>query len=136
MVMSQTNVSKGGMITATVLALFIGVYACASSLMNCTPLPTQPAPAMQFLTWKYKILFVEAPAKARTGADALAVASIPLDEGQLDALGKEGWELVTSYIEDETSFPNLGDTKYVTGLQPNVRPRRATLVFKHAVVSP
>jgi hypothetical protein len=52
------------------------------------------------------------------------------NEIELYKLGSEGWVLVISYLELETAYPNLGDYKYVTGLQPNIRPQRAILVFK------
>lgn len=48
----------------------------------------------------------------------------------LNKLGSEGWLLVISYLELETAYPNFGDYKYVTGLQPNIRPQRAILLFK------
>ena len=42
----------------------------------------------------------------------------------------EGWELVACYDSIETVFPNFGDDKYVTGLQPNVRTSTVFFVFK------
>jgi hypothetical protein len=51
-------------------------------------------------------------------------------EIELNKLGSEGWVLVISYLELETAYPNFGDYKCVTGLQPNIRPQRAILVFK------
>jgi hypothetical protein len=48
----------------------------------------------------------------------------------LNKLGSEGWLLVISYLELETAYPNFEDYKYVTGLQPNIRPQRAILLFK------
>jgi len=51
-------------------------------------------------------------------------------EIELNKLGSEGWELVTSYFELETAYPNFEDYKYVTGVQPNIKPQRAIIVFK------
>jgi hypothetical protein len=41
--------------------------------------------------------------------------------------------IVGSYLEIETAYPNFGDSKYVTGLQPNVRPQRLVLVLRHRI---
>jgi len=37
---------------------------------------------------------------------------------------------VDTVTEIETVHPNFGDEQYVTGLQPNVRQRSVTLIFK------
>jgi len=42
-------------------------------------------------------------------------------------------ELVDSYLEMETVHPNFGDSRYVTGLQPNVRPQRLVLIFERPI---
>jgi hypothetical protein len=41
--------------------------------------------------------------------------------------------LATSYLEMETSHPNFGNDTYVTGLQANIRPQRAILIFKRVI---
>lgn len=56
--------------------------------------------------------------------------SVTPSQDELSKLGAEGWELVGSYLEMETAFPNFGNAGYVTGLQPNVRPQRAVLIFR------
>jgi outer membrane PBP1 activator LpoA protein len=66
----------------------------------------------------------------RTGSGALKYASVQVDEKQLQVMGADGWELVNAFLEMETAFPNFGSSEYVTGLQPNVRPQRAVLLFK------
>ena len=50
--------------------------------------------------------------------------------GQLNSLGQEGWELVTSYTEVETVHPNFGNAEYVTGLQPKTRTAVVNFVYK------
>jgi hypothetical protein len=80
--------------------------------------------------YEYKVLEFMSTTNDRTGAGASDFASIQVSESQLATLGAEGWELVDSLLEVETAFPNFGNSQYVTGLQPNVRPQRAVLLFK------
>lgn len=56
----------------------------------------------------------------------------PTDE--LNALGKEGWELVATYTSVSTAFPNFGNHEYVTGLQSNTRTHKVCFVFKRPLV--
>ncbi|WP_081851765.1 cytochrome c [Deinococcus sp. RL] len=58
-----------------------------------------------------------------------------IDESALTAMGKAGWELVGVVPESETVYPNFGNSGYVTGLQPNIRPASVTLLFKRLVTS-
>lgn len=57
-----------------------------------------------------------------------------VDVDRLNALGSDGWELVGTYSELETKFPNYGDDKYVTGIQSNVRTASIYLIFKRPLV--
>lgn len=76
--------------------------------------------------WEYKVLTVPAP-----DADPKANASVPVTEAALNPLGAQGWELVGSYEEENTVFPNFSaDTKIVTGIESNVRPSQVVLLFK------
>ncbi len=68
---------------------------------------------------------------ARQGEEALKASLLQVDEKELSKLGAQGWELVDSYLELETAYPNFGDAKYVTGLQPNVRPQRLVVILRH-----
>lgn len=81
-------------------------------------------------TWEYKVVSFMGEGHDRTGKEAGKFASVTPSEDELNALGTEGWELVGSYLEVETAWVNFGNDSYVTGLQPNVRPQRAVLVFK------
>jgi hypothetical protein len=83
--------------------------------------------------YEYKVLSLLAESNERTGSGALKYASVNVDQAQLQTLTGEGWELVDSFLEMETAFPNFGNSEYVTGLQPNVRPQRAVLLFKRPV---
>ena len=83
--------------------------------------------------YEYKVVAIPSQGHERKGSAALAVASIDPSEAELTSLGSAGWELAGSYLEIETAYPNFGDDKYVTGLQPNIRPQRLVLVFRRRV---
>jgi len=55
---------------------------------------------------------------------------VNVDVNQLTSLGSQGWELVSSYLEMETSYVNFGKNEYVTGIQPNIRPQSVICIFK------
>lgn len=83
--------------------------------------------------WEYKVLSVSNEGYSLSAADAALPTTVSPTESELNKLGLDGWELVTSYLEIETAHPNFGDDKYVTGLQPNIRPQRAVLIFKRTL---
>jgi hypothetical protein len=85
----------------------------------------KPAPK-----WEYKTVTFLTAGNERKGTEAFNYSSIKLDQEELAALGSGSWELVSDYLEMETAFPNFGDTQYVTGLQPNIRPQSLVLIFK------
>jgi hypothetical protein len=69
------------------------------------------------------------------GKDAEVMAKYgPLVYGDqtsmLNKMGQEGWELVNTYTEIATAFPNFGNSEYVTGLRENVRTSVINFVFK------
>jgi hypothetical protein len=80
--------------------------------------------------WEYKVVPIAKDAKTFGELKANLPTTVTPSDSTLNALGLEGWELVTSYLENETTHPNFGDSQYVTGLQPNIRPQRAILIFK------
>jgi len=59
--------------------------------------------------------------------------NVNFSDDDLTLLGKEGWELVDTILEMETTHPNYGNTEYVSGLQPNIRPQRAVLLFRRPI---
>ncbi|MFM8392073.1 MAG: hypothetical protein ACKN9H_06330, partial [Methylophilaceae bacterium] len=94
--------------------------------------------------WEYKVIYydaqkIESDAKNYVGGtddfkNSVSSTSVIPDEKSLNDFGKDGWEIATSYLEDETVYPNLlasGDG--VSGLQPNVRPQRLVVILKRPV---
>jgi hypothetical protein len=84
--------------------------------------------------WEYKLVHVTAEGHDRVGKGSLNFASVTPSTDELNKLGVQGWELATSYLELETAFPNFGNDKYVSGIQPNVRPQRLVLIFRRPVL--
>ena len=82
--------------------------------------------------YDYKVLAVAGDGYDRTKTGSQNAATVDIDEQALTKLGGEGWEVVSSYLEMETAYPNFGDEKYVTGMQPNIRPQRAVLILRRA----
>jgi hypothetical protein len=92
----------------------------------------------QFRRWEYMTLPInaEVPIKISSLGEnyaSLSYATIPVDKEKLNKLGKDGWELVSTFVEVETSHPNFGKEDYVTGIQPNVRPQRLVCIFKRPI---
>lgn len=80
--------------------------------------------------WEYKVVKISAENYSRTNYESKFATNVLPKDSILNSYGNEGWELTTSYLEVETAFPNFGDEKYVTGLQPNIRPQDLVLIFK------
>jgi len=81
------------------------------------------------IQWEYKVITVDSDL-SRTGSDAMSSFTVKVDDGTLNELGMANWELVGSYVEHNTSFPNFGNDEYVTGIRPNVRPSAVVFIFK------
>ncbi len=88
-----------------------------------------------FPKWEYRVVTL-APEQQRdrVDKDAFAFTTIKVDQELLARLGGEGWELTSAYLEPETAFPNFGRSDYVVGIQSNVRPQAAVLLFKRRVL--
>lgn len=88
--------------------------------------------------YAYKVISVQAQFNKggtesslnQKNASDLNSTSINLKDEELSLLGNEGWELVGTFLELETTHPNFGSSEYVTGLQPNIRPQKVVLLFK------
>jgi hypothetical protein len=77
--------------------------------------------------WEYKIVKI-AGTEGNSGDFAALSFSDPT--GKLNALGEDGWEVVSSYTEENTVHPNFGNAGYVTGIQPNTRTAVVNIVLK------
>jgi hypothetical protein len=81
--------------------------------------------------WEYKTVKVfTSEINERTGTSGMKTSSIDISDSTLNQYGEDGWELVNTYLEMETAFPNFGNGEYVTGLRENVRPQLLVLIFK------
>jgi hypothetical protein len=108
--------------------IFILTAFCALLLLLILILhfPLKPKP----IRWEYKIVKYFNQGYERTGSEAGKYSSVIVPENELNELGKQGWELVSTTLEMETSYPNFGSAEYVTGIQPNVRPQDIICIFK------
>jgi hypothetical protein len=91
--------------------------------------------------WEYKSLYFDAAKisssdKAYLSSDVTflnTVSSksvIPADSS-LNKLGAEGWEIASTYLEQETVYTNLlARGKSIEGLKENIRPQRLVVIFK------
>lgn len=85
--------------------------------------------------WEYKVEKYFNDGYDRVGNNGGKISTIHISEADLDILGEEGWELVSSSLELETAYYNFGNTSYVTGIQPNIRPQCLICIFKRPVGS-
>ena len=78
--------------------------------------------------WEYKVVKV-AGKEAEVMAD---YGSLVYGDqtAMLNKIGKDGWELVSTYTETATAFPNFGNSDYVTGIRDNTRTSVINFVFK------
>ncbi|MEN3335655.1 MAG: hypothetical protein V7641_5020 [Blastocatellia bacterium] len=101
----------------------IGLVCLCVLLLGWTAFKPRPK-------FEYTFLQYGSESNDRTGTGAMKFATIQIDESRIAAMSDEGWEMVSSWLEMETAYPNFGKEEYVTGLQPNIRPQRAVLLFK------
>lgn len=80
--------------------------------------------------WEYQTIRYSNSALQRYGEEAGEADMVNVDVNQLTSLGSQGWELVSTYLEMETSYVNFGKNEYVTGIQPNIRPQSVICIFK------
>ncbi len=78
--------------------------------------------------WEYKVVKVAGkPAETLADYGSLVYGD---QTAMLNKMGQEGWELVSTYTETATAFPNFGNSDYVTGIRDNTRTSVVNFVFK------
>ena len=78
--------------------------------------------------WEYKVVKVAGkPAETLADYGALVYGD---QTAMLNKMGKEGSELVSTYTETATAFPNFGNSDYVTGIRDNTRTSVVNFIFK------
>ena len=105
------------------LAMTFGLASCGNSNSN-----------NENQQWEYLVKRAEGMVMSDSNEEFKAKRVI-IEEEDLDELGAQGWELVNTYEETETVFPNWGNEKYVTGIQPNTRTLGIVLIFKRPATS-
>ena len=51
----------------------------------------------------------------------------------LNKMASQGWELVDTYTEIMTRFPNFGKEEYVTGIRTNTKTSAINFIFKRVI---
>jgi hypothetical protein len=123
---SPIFIQQENMMTKPQGYILIGLFIVGLALLSWSIFKPQAK-------YEYKITSFLTESNDRTGEGALKFATVKLDEGQVASMGLEGWELAGTFLEMETAYPNFGRSEYVTGLQPNIRPQRAILIFKRQI---
>jgi hypothetical protein len=119
-----------------ITSIYFTIIVTSSILLSCQ--------SNKSIKWEYKVLYFDSELiiskdKQYTKGTAnfkssISSTSIKPNEEILNNLGNEGWEIVSSYLEEETVYPNLlAEGDGVLGLQPNVRPQRLFIILKRIV---
>jgi hypothetical protein len=142
----DANIQKPSPVVPILIGLFILLFTYVNRTSIFAPpkddsgLDRPPAievrPSNQI--WEYKIeRFDNALATdpkdtivLREYDDAKDPTAVFIEQSDLDSLGSEGWELVSTYLEMETAFFNFGESNLHTGIKENVRPQAVVAIFK------
>ena len=142
----DANIQKPSPVMPILIGLFILIFTYVNRTSIFPPqkdesgLDRPPAievrPSIQI--WEYKIKrFDNALASdpkdtvvLREYDDAKDATAVFIELSDLDSLGSEGWELVSTYLEMETAFFNFGKSDLHTGIKENVRPQAVVALFK------
>ena len=76
-------------------------------------------------SWEYKIVTYQ---NSETGVFSTPSLNVKIEE--LNTLGFQGWELVSTYTVVETVNPNFGSEEVVWGIRDNTRTKSINYVFK------
>lgn len=88
----------------------------------------QATPPAAITKWEYKTEIFDAVKTPANESPALVNPST----SQLNELGLQGWEVVSTYLEHGTAFPELHYTSSykLAGVYSNVRPQRLVVILK------
>lgn len=98
------------------------MIGCLITAFACTESCTKPQ------KWEYKI--VKVAGKETEYRETFGSLVFNDQTAMLNKMGNEGWELVSTYTETGTVFPNFGNSEYVTGIRDNTRTNVLNFVFK------
>lgn len=98
--------------------LILGCCVVAAMLVSCN----------DDKSWEYKVVKVEG--KEANSLPDFTTMEFDDQTSMLNKMGNNGWELVSTYTEVGTAFPNFGNNEYVTGLRDNHRTCVVNFVFK------
>ena len=124
---TKLDVGYLGVIWLLTVAL---TWSCTSA-----PPPVPPPPPI-CTSWEYRVEYAEPVHRpprdpAPMGSTKVSPGSLPTSitpaKDDLNAIGKEGWELAATYLETETGYTVLPDSLQPV---PNVRPQRLVMMFK------
>lgn len=125
----KSEISCKGLSTKVfvIFASVICFFMAALTAIGCITIVYKPS-------YEYKVVkYYPEESEERAGDNlesTAAFTTIDVDEKELNVLGGENWEIVTSYLETETAWPNFGNSEYVTGLQPNIRPQALVIILR------
>lgn len=106
----------------TIVVISVSLLSCSKKENNLEP-----------IKWEYKTLNCTGDNVTEFYSNIFTTGSEKMSQ-KLAQLGQEGWELVEIYTTNETVYPNFGNAKYVTGLQPNTRTKDIVYVFKRQCI--
>jgi len=127
---SPSVIVFGVVLVGAVVACILGLLLNQAKQIEQTKAIVELMKAEQNVRYEYDIVYFSSEGNDRMGEEAMKFSTITPSVADLDRRGAAGWEIVTSYLEMETAYPNFGNDKYVAGLQPNIRPQRLVVVFR------
>ena len=104
---------------------FFATLTLLATLTACQA-PT-PAPT----AWEYQV--IELPCE--NPAVTFKPSTFENPTSLLNVMGSKGWELVDTYTDVQTTFPNFGDEQYNTGIRENTHTHCLHFVFKRPLTS-
>lgn len=92
-------------------------FALLATLTGCSSQPEK---------WEYKVLELT----SENPAEKFMPSRFQNPTDMLNVMGQNGWELVDTYTDVHTVFPNFGNEQYLNGIRENARTSAVHFVFK------